>query len=138
MAFDPMESLRGVASAAAGAGVQQGQELLGQVNLLLTQLQSAGYEIEEMEAHLSVPPEITVQLKTGPTMSDSKLRAAFQANQNNKFIGVILGSLVQANKLRDAVNVDAIDLQGATIVLTVPPKITLKWKAKEEGKAASA
>jgi hypothetical protein len=138
MAFDAIANLKKVGTTVAGVGIQKAQEGMSQVNLLLRQLQDAGYEIGEMEAQLSVPPEITVQLKTGPTLTDGKLQAAFQANQDNEFVAGILGALVQANKLRDSVNVDTIELAGARVVVKLPPSITLEWKAKEEGKAASA
>ena len=136
MAFDAMAKLKDLKSTVADVGVQKGQEILGQINLLLKQLQDAGYEIGEMEAQLSAPPEITIHLKTGPTMNDAKLLAISQAQQNNDIVGLILGSLVQANKLREAIDVDTIELSGATIVLRTGPSITLEWKAKE--KAASA
>jgi hypothetical protein len=138
MAFDAIAKLKDLKTTVADVGMQKGQEALSQVNLLLRQLQDAGYEIGEMEAQLSVPPEITVHLKTSPTLTDGKLQAAFQASQNNEFVAAILGSLVQANKLRDSVNLDTIELAGAKVVLKVPPSITLEWKSKEEGKAASA
>ena len=138
MAFDPMAKFKELKSTVADVGIQKGQEVLGEVNLLLKQLQDAGYEVSEMEAQLSVPPEITIHVKTGPMVSDSKLLAASQANQNNDVVGLILGSLVQANKLRDSVNVDTIELKGARIVLKASPSITLEWKEKEKGKEASA
>jgi len=135
MAFD-IATLKGLTGTATNVAVQKGQELLGQINLLLKQLQDAGYEVGEMDAQLSVPPEITIHLKTGPRLNDAKLLAISQAQQNNDVVGLILGSLVQANKLREAIDVDTIELSGATIVLRTGPSITLEWKAKE--KAASA
>jgi hypothetical protein len=138
MPFEGLGKFSDVTSMIGTLGIQKSQETLSQINLLLRQLQDAGYEIGEMEAQLAVPPEITVHLKTGPTLTDGKLQAAFQANQDNKFVAAIIGSLVQANKLRDSVNIDTIELAGAKVVLKLPPSITLEWKSKEEGKAASA
>ena len=138
MAFDPLGKLKDLKTSIADAGVQKAQDVLSQINLLLKQLQEAGYEVDEMEAQLSVPPEITIHVKTGPAVSDSKLLAAYQANQNNDVVGLILGSLVQANKLRESVNVDTIELTGSKIALTASPSITLEWKEKARGKGASA
>lgn len=138
MAFDAKATFKNLTSTVADVGVQKGQEVLGQINLLLKQLQDAGYEIGAMEAQLSAPPEITIHLKTGSAMNDAKLLAISQAYQNNDVVALILGSLVQANKLREAVDVDTIELSGATITLRTGPSITLEWKAKEKGKGAAA
>jgi hypothetical protein len=53
---------------------------MNQANLLLHLLQDTGYQVGDLDLELGVPPTISVTLKTGPTMSDSKLDAVYQAN----------------------------------------------------------
>jgi hypothetical protein len=122
----------------AELGSQKGAEAVNQANLLLKLLQDAGYRVGELEMELGVPPTITIDLKPGPLLSDSKLDSVYQANKDNEVLALVLGSLIQANKLRDMVNVEALELDGATIVLKAPPSITLHWKEKTAAKVASA
>jgi len=109
-----------------------------QTNHLLTLLQDAGYQVGELTVDLAVPPTVTVELKTGPLVSDSKLDGVFQANKDNDVLAVVLGALIQANKLRDMVKLETIELKGTKLVLKTPPSISLHWKEKTVTNAAAA
>lgn len=43
-----------------------------------------------------------------------------QANKDNDVVSVILGTLIQANRLRDPVKLDAIELKSAKLVRKTP------------------
>jgi hypothetical protein len=138
MNFNPMEKLQKVKETALNFGAQQAAEAMAQANQLLTLLQDAGYQVGELTLDLAMPPTITVELKTGPLMSDSKLDGVFQANKDNEVLAVVLGALIQANKLRDMVKLETIELKGAKLVLKTPPSISLHWKEKSSASAAAA
>ena len=138
MNFNPMDKLQKVKDMALEAGAKQGAEAMNQANHLLTLLQDAGYQVGELTVDLGVPPTITVDLKAGPLMSDGKLDAIYQANKDNDVLGMILGALIQANKVRDMVKLETIELKGAKLVLKTPPSISLHWKEKTAAAAAAA
>jgi len=91
-----------------------------------------------MDLELGVPPTVTIHLKTGPLTSDNKLNTVFQANKDNDVLALILGSLIQANKLRDMVNTDALEFKAAKIVLKTTPNISFHWNEKTVVNAAAA
>ena len=127
-----------VSSKVADLGAQKATETLNQANLLLHLLQDAGYQVGDVEMDLGIPPAITITLKAGPVMTDGKLDSVYQANKENDVLGLVLGALVQANKLRDKVNLETIELKETKIVLKATPSISLHWKEKATASAASA
>jgi len=133
------ESLaKGVSSKVADLGTQKAAETLDQANLLLKLLQDAGYQVGEVDVELSVPPSISVTLKTGPMLSDSKLDSIYEANKGNDALALILSGLIQANKLRDKVKLETIELKDTKIVLKATPSISLHWKEKAAASTADA
>jgi hypothetical protein len=138
MNLNPMATLQKAKEAALDLGAQKGNEVMAQANQLLTLLQDAGYQVGELNMELAVPPIITIDLKTGPLVSDAKLDAIYQANKDNDVLSMILGALIQANKLRDKVKLETIELKDTKIVLKTPPSIGLHWKEKTVAAAAVA
>ena len=127
-----------VSSKVADVGAQKATETLDQANLLLKLLQDAGYQVGEVDVELGVPPAISVTLKTGPMLSDSKLDSIYEANKGNDALALVLGGLIQANKLRDKVKLETIELKDTKIVLKATPSISLHWKEKAAASAAGA
>jgi hypothetical protein len=127
-----------VSSKVADLGAQKATETLDQANLLLKLLQDAGYQVGEVDVELSVPPAISITLKTGPMLSDGKLDSIYEANKGNDVLALVLGGLIQANKLRDKVKLETIELKDTKIVLKATPSISLHWKEKSAASAASA
>jgi hypothetical protein len=127
-----------VSSKVADLGAQKATETLDQANLLLKLLQDAGYQVGDVDVDLGVPPAISITLKTGPMMSDGKLDSIFQANKGNDMLALVLGGLIQANKLRDKVKLETIELKDTKIVLKATPSISLHWKQKSTAGAAGA
>jgi len=127
-----------VSSKVADLGAQKATETLDQANLLLKLLQDAGYQVGEVDVELGVPPAISVTLKTGPMLSNSKLDSIYDANKGNEALALVLGGLIQANKLRDKVKLEAIELKDTKIVLKATPSISLHWKEKAAASVASA
>jgi len=119
-------------------GTKKATEAMNQANLMLKLLQDAGYQIGDLDLELGVSPTISISLKTGPMMSDSKLEAVYQANKENEVLAIVLGALIQANKLRDMVKLETIELKDAKIVLKATPSISLHWKEKAAASTASA
>jgi hypothetical protein len=138
MNFNPMDKLQEVKGKALSFGAEQGAEVMKQTNQLLMLLQDAGYQVGELNVDLGVPPTVTVELKTGPLVNYSKLDAIYLANKDNDVLAMILGALIQANKLRDMVKLETIELKGAKIVLKTPPSISLHWKDKTAASATGA
>jgi hypothetical protein len=130
MPFDVAGALKKTKDALADFGAEKTRDALSEVNVLLKLLQDAGYEVGQLEVELGVPPKITIGLKTQREVSEEKLDAILRDNQDKSVLAAILGSLIQANKLRDAVKVETLELKDVQIVLTTSPNITLQWKEK--------
>jgi len=137
MNFDPLGKLQKLKETALDLGAQKATEAMTQANHLLTLLQDAGYQVGELTIDLGVPPTITIELKPGPLMDDGKLDGIFQANKDNEVLALVLGSLMQANKLRDKIRLETIELKSTKIVLKTPPSISLHWKEKTIVNAAT-
>jgi hypothetical protein len=135
MNFDSLA--KGLGAKVAELGAQKATDAVNQTNLLLKLLQDAGYQVGDLDVELGVPPTISISLKTGPLLSDAKLDAVYQANKDNDVVGLVLGALIQANKLRDMVKLETIELRDAKIVLKATPSITLHWKEKSTASAAT-
>jgi hypothetical protein len=138
MNFNPMDKLQEVKGKALIFGAEQGTEVVKQANQLLTLLQGVGYQVGEVSVDLGLPPTVTIELKAGPLVNYSSLDAIFQANKDNDVLAMILGALIQANKLRDMVELETIELKGTKIVLKTPPSISLHWKEKTAANPAGA
>jgi len=138
MNFDLKGAVQKVKDGALELGTQEAAKAMNQANLLLRLLQEAGYKVGDLEVEVSVPPTITINLKPGPLTSDTKLDGIFQANKDNEVLALVLGTLIQANKLRDMVKLDTIELKDAKIVLKTSPSISLHWKEETTGSAATA
>ena len=130
MAFDVMGQIGKAKGAVTELGAEKVHETISQINLLLILLQGAGYEVSELNIELGMSPIVTVDLKTSPAVSEGKLNEILKQNEDKSVLAGILKSLIQANKLRDEVKVETLDLKGVTIALQAPPKITLRWKDK--------
>ena len=57
--------------------MEKTQEILGQINLLLHLLQSAGYGVASLDIELSLPPKVTMKLKTGPAVKEGRVERDF-------------------------------------------------------------
>jgi hypothetical protein len=127
---EKLNALKGVAGTLASFGIEKAQELLAEINLLLELLQSAGYGIGSLDCELSLPPKVTIKLKTGPAVKEEKLGAILNDYAEKKVVTTIVASLIQANRLRSSVTVETLQLEEVQIVLTTTPNITLQWKDK--------
>jgi hypothetical protein len=138
---NPMGTLKEATETLANVGMEKTQELLGQINLLLQLLQSAGYGVASLDIELSLPPKVTVKLKTGPAVKEEKLGEILRDHADQRVIAAVVASLIQANKLRASVTVETLELEGIEIILTTTPNISLQWKDKDKDrdkKAAAA
>jgi acylphosphatase len=137
MNFDLKGAVQKAKDGAVELGAQKAAEAMNQANQLLMLLQEAGYKVGELEVEVSVPPTITINLKPGPMTNDNKLDGVFQANRDNEMLALVLGTLIQANKLRQLVKLETIELKDAKIVLKTSPSISLHWKEKAAASAAA-
>lgn len=122
----------------ASLGAEKSREILLQANLLLQLLQSAGYGIGSLEIELGVPPKITIRLRTGPAVKEEKLAAILREQADKKVITGIVASLIQANRLRDSVTVETLELGEVQIILAATPNITMQWSDRTDSKATTA
>lgn len=117
---------------------QKANETMNDANKLLALLQEAGYQIEEFEVEIKAIPKIIISVKATAAASDSKLDAIIKANKENDVIVMVLTALGQANKLREKVNLNTIELKSAKIEIEGTPSVSLQWKEKAAASAASA
>jgi hypothetical protein len=142
-ADDPLANIKigalaDLTEAAAKVALEQAQKLLAQINLSLQLLQSAGYGVASLDIELSLPPKVTVKLETGPAVKEEMLNEILRDHAGQSVITMVVGSLIQANKLRGSVTVETLELEGVQIILATTPNITLQWKDKARNKKAIA
>src|SRR5438128_3691988 len=117
---------------------QKANDTMNDANKLLALLEEAGYEIEEFEVAIKAIPKLTISVKATAAASDSKLDAIIKANKENDVIVMVLTALGEANKLREKVNLNTIELKSAKIEIEGTPSVSLQWKEKASASAASA
>jgi hypothetical protein len=132
---DPMQ---GATETLASLAAEKSREILLQANLLLQLLQSAGYGIGSLQIELGIPPKITIKLKAGPAVKEEKLAAILRDHADKKVITGIVASLIQANRLRDSVTVETLELGEVEIILTATPNITMHWTDRTDSKSTTA
>jgi hypothetical protein len=132
---NPMSALNEAVQVIGNVGLEKTQEALGQINLLLQLLQSAGYGVASLDVELNLPPKVTMKLKTGPAVKEERLSQILADHAGQTAITAVLASLIQANKLRSSVTVETLQLEGIEIILTTTPNITLQWSDKNGNKA---
>ena len=137
MGFDLGAKLSQATQGIKEAGVEKAQQALGEMNHVLKLLQAGGYRVNKLDVEFGLPPTLTVDLRTSPTLSESKLRAVLPSNGGKDLASIIIGTLIEANRLRGSIDVETLELQGATIVLKTTPTVTLLWKDKTDGKVAA-
>ena len=115
---------------ATDLATQKTVELMCDVNVILTALPHAGYQIGELAVELGVNPKVTVDIKIGQAIREDKLQEVLQGYPNNKLLAATLTALVQASKLQQAVNVETLELKDVTVTMTANPTIALQWKQK--------
>ena len=145
MAFDALNKLKNsvgtltdVTDVLANVGMEKAKEVLAEINLMLQLLQTAGYVVASLDFELSLPPKVTIKLKTGPSVKEEKLATIVREHADKKVVTTIVGSLIQANRLRSSVTVETLELDGVEIVLTTSPNITLQWKDRQAHRASAA
>jgi hypothetical protein len=106
--------------------------------LLLQLLQSAGYGIGSLEVELGVPPKVTIKLRTSPAVTEEKLAAILREHADKKVVSGVVALLIQANRLRDSVTVETLELGEVQIIVAAPPNITMQWTDRTNSKAATA
>jgi hypothetical protein len=127
-----ISTLTDITGTVAKVALEQAQKLLAQINLLLQLLQSAGYGVASLDVELTLPPKVTVMLKTSPAVKEEKLSEILRDYADQRAITTVVASLIQANKLRGSVTVETLELQGVEIILTTTPNISLQWKDKDK------
>lgn len=115
---------------------EKANQTVNDANKLLALLQEAGYQVAEFEVAMKAIPKITISVKATAAASDGKLDALIKANKENDAIVMVLTALGQANKLRDKVNLNTIELKSAKIEIEGTPSVSLQWKEKEAAAAA--
>jgi hypothetical protein len=135
---NPMSTLKGATDTLANVGLEKTQEVLAQINLLLQLLQSAGYGVASLDIELSLPPKVTVKLKTTPAVKEEKLSGIVRDHGDQKIIAMVVASLIQANKLRGSVTVESLEMEGVEIIMTTTPNITLQWRDKNKKEKQAA
>jgi hypothetical protein len=139
MTFDALiPKLRTLIDQLTGLGKKKSQEVLTQVNLLLTLLPNAGFEITQLDIVLSVIPTVTIGLKVTDAVSEEKLNAILLEHKDKKIVSAILAYLKQASRLCSSVDVETIELKEVKILLTKLPNVSLQWKEKAKVAAAAA
>jgi nitrogenase molybdenum-iron protein alpha/beta subunit len=115
-------------------------ELMSDVNVILTALPDAGFQIGELEVELGITPKVTVDVRIGQAICEDKLNAVLQANPSNVLLSATLNALLQASKLQQAVSVETLELKDVKIAMamTATPTVALQWKEKAIAKPAAA
>lgn len=118
---------------------QKAFEMMGDVNVILTALPDAGFQIGGVDVELgATTPKLTVEVNIGQAIRQDKIKAVLEGNPNNFLLSATFNALMQASNLQQALSADTIELKTVKIELATTPTVTVQWKEKAAAKTAAA
>ncbi len=115
------------ASDLKNAGTDKIKEIVNEINSNLPVIKEAGYEINELEVILGLPPALRPHFYKVSDVSDDKINELLEANKDKKVLTSIMKALSQANKLQGSLQTGELKFKELEIELSIPPSINLKF-----------
>lgn len=122
-----LDKVKEKASGLKDAAGDKIKEMVNEINSNLPAIKETGYEINELEIVLGLPPAIIPHFYKVSDVSNEKIEEILKANEGKKILTSIIKGLSQANKLQESVKVGNLKFKEVEIELSVPPSVNLKF-----------
>ena len=104
--------------------------LIEDFNQSLPILSKAGYELEELELELGIPPKLIPHFKYEET-KDSDVELAFNELQGNGLGTNLMKALLKAGQLQRKIKLKDMEFSHVEIELSVIPAVRLSYRTKK-------
>jgi len=100
-------------------------EVLDTVSKYKSLFEEAGYEINGLNASLSIPPDIAISFKFIGTLDTEKRAGVITKASDSKLATIILKSLFKASDFSESIKIGEMKLQSINITLGLIPGISI-------------
>lgn len=100
-------------------------EVLETISKYKTLFEEAGYEVNGLNASLSIPPDIAISFKFIGALDDEKRSGIISKASESKLATIILKSLFKASDFADTIKIGEMKLQSINITLGLIPGISI-------------
>lgn len=91
----------------------------------------SGFNLVEIESKLGIPPEVVAVFKFEKNISDEEWNELFREVESNSTLTALLKALYGADKFADSLKLGKFHLEGVSVILGIPPGVSLKFKVNE-------
>jgi hypothetical protein len=100
-------------------------EVLETISKYKTLFEEAGYEVNGLNASLSIPPDIAISFKFIGALDGEKRSGIVSKASESKLATIILKSLFKASDFADTIKIGEMKLQSINITLGLIPGISI-------------
>ncbi len=93
-------------------------------------IKEAGYELDEIELELSLPPKVISHYVFLETISEEKKEELLERTKDNKMIRLVLKSLFKASSLQSTMKIGKYKMFEVEIEIGMIPAVKLKFNKK--------
>lgn len=111
------------------SGSDKLKEMLADIDAMLPLIRELGYTIEGVQVEIGLIPNVAIDIGgLTKAMDEETFRRVLEENKEKKLLVGIIRTLQTTSILQQKIKFGQMESNSATIVLNIPPKITLKFK----------
>lgn len=108
-------------------GLEKIKEISGELNTALPYFKRVGYNFEELEVELGLPPKLNLLFKHIENVGQEAQQEVLGEIKEMKTAHMIISSLLKANSLQDIIRIGNLKFSSIQIELTAIPSVKLKF-----------
>ncbi len=85
----------------------------------------AGYDINSINASLSIPPDISISFKFLGAIDENKRSEILERAKENKMVSILIKSLFKSTDFAETIKIGQMKLKSINITLGLIPKISI-------------
>ncbi len=101
------------------------KEILEIINKYKSLFKDAGYEVNGVNASLSIPPDISIAFKFLGAVDESKRQDILSQASDSKIASILLKSLFKASNFAESIKIGDMKLKSISITLGLIPGISV-------------
>lgn len=114
---------------ASEAGSNKLRETVEELNEILPVVHDLGYAVDGITVGVGLIPDIAIDISgLSKKMDEETYQRILKEKEDKKLLCAVLRTLQTSSGLHDKIHISGMKSDSATISLTLPPKINLKFK----------
>lgn len=124
--FDKIKDTGGKLSSLKDAGIEKVKSTLKDFENALPIIKKAGYNLNELNIAVGVPPSITATFNI-KNVSDDEHKAAIDEIDSNKVGKAVLNALIGATKMKEKLEIRSMTMNEIHVEIGLIPKVNLVY-----------